>query len=53
LKDIPAPGGVPRLTPDQLASLATIVEVGPDRAKNGAATLEHFVDGYRKAGLPE
>jgi hypothetical protein len=36
LKDIPAPGGVPRLTPDQLASLATIVEVGPDRAKDGA-----------------
>jgi transposase len=35
LKDIPAKGGLPRLTPDQLSAFAEIVETGPDRAKDG------------------
>lgn len=31
LKDIRSKGHAPRLTPDQIAALATIVETGPDR----------------------
>ena len=35
LKDIPAKGSPSRLTPDQLAAFADIVETGPDHAKDG------------------
>lgn len=35
LEDIRAKGHPPRLTPEQLAAFAEIVETGPDRAKDG------------------
>jgi transposase len=35
LKDIRSKGHPPRLTPEQLAAFAEIVETGPDRAKDG------------------
>lgn len=35
LKDIPSKGHPPRLTADNLAALAVIVETGPDRATDG------------------
>ncbi len=44
LKDIRSRGHPPRLSIDQLAALATIVETGPDRAANGVVR-------WRRIGL--
>jgi transposase len=38
LKDIPSKGHLPRLSPEQLATLGEIVETGPDRARDGEDT---------------
>jgi transposase len=53
LKDIRSKGHPPRLTPEQLAAFAEIVETGPDRAKDGVVRwrpidLKRVVEALRR-----
>ena len=49
LRDIRSKGNPPRLTKEQLAELAVIVETGPDRAVHGVVPVasHRLEDGHR------